>query len=840
MVLQPAQWQQPPAWNSVSMSRDDHAILLNSRLLAQYLRVADTTRPRDDDTAIAELLTVRDIVGPDGDPTLGPVFHRYAKLIALHLDPDSRSRLDAALTDARNLPPALPAIPPAFEDQLRALGPIRPEGRPGISLVTCAMNRSQNLLRALPTWLANAEISEVVIVDWSSTTPVADDLHAAGISDPRIRILRVEGEGRWVLTYAFNAGFRAAACDQILKADADIMLSDDFFRRNRLLPGAFIAGNWRAAAQDQAHVNGFFFISRKALHDVGGFNEHITSYGWDDDDIYHRLTLSGHRRQDVAPGTIHHLDHDDADRIGDSGGPGDLVTLEQALRSGTQFLIRRNRFIAMVMPDWDDRAIHLPFRMLTRTDSAMSIQREGWVPSHVPDHITDAANAHALTELAAWRLGKRVLELSPDRIPLLLNRPARDVSRIDVEIALAAPGHMLKGPGQYLVLDLPGGVLDAETRPPHLDADFKRLIAAARACGLHPVLRAPHVDLPLHAPACLRLIPLIPSWEPVGEVPAITLATLLAEPRPPGTHLRIDLTAQVVEQAALAAPALAAHRPRLYIDAQHGLGNRLRAVASAAAIADAADRELVVVWQPDDHCDGCFSDLYDYDGAVEQTRFADTATDLGCVFYNYMPNEPGAQKDAPIRLDTAADIYARAAFVLNCPASTWELENRFLQSLTPIEEVRALVAGVRHPNDLSAHVRMEGGKKAEHLAYEKAANWLPGDHALIDEWRGKSHFSHFLTRINALIAEGRATRIFLAADMPETYAEFQHHYGDRLALLPRSLYDRSAKQLHYALADAILLSRSPLLLGSTWSSFSELALRLAPQTIAIEMSGKDF
>jgi hypothetical protein len=42
------------------------------------------------------------------------------------------------------------------------------------------------------------------------------------------------------------------------------------------------------------------------------------------------------------------------------------------------------------------------------------------------------------------------------------------------------------------------------------------------------------------------------------------------------------------------------------------------------------------------------------------------------------------------------------------------------------------------------------------------------------------------------------------------------------------------------MADAILLSRAPLMLGSTWSSFSELAMRLAPGGIAVEMSGKDF
>ena len=135
---------------------------------------------------------------------------------------------------------------------------------------------------------------------------------------------------------------------------------------------------------------------------------------------------------------------------------------------------------------------------------------------------------------------------------------------------------------------------------------------------------------------------------------------------------------------------------------------------------------------------------------------------------------------------------------------------------------------------------MEGGTQAEHLAYEATSNWTAEDHAKIDEWRGKSHFRHFLNRIDALIAAGRAERIFLAADMPATYDEFRFHYGDRLAHLPRSLYDRSAEQLHYALADAILLSRSPLLLGSTWSSFSELAMRLAPVPMVIEMSGRDF
>jgi len=39
---------------------------------------------------------------------------------------------------------------------------------------------------------------------------------------------------------------------------------------------------------------------------------------------------------------------------------------------------------------------------------------------------------------------------------------------------------------------------------------------------------------------------------------------------------------------------------------------------------------------------------------------------------------------------------------------------------------------------------------------------------------------------------------------------------------------------------ALHLGCEPLLLGSTWSSFSELAQRMSKQRMTIEMSGKDF
>ena len=45
----------------------------------------------------------------------------------------------------------------------------------GISFVSVSMNRDQNLLRALPTWL-ETDVDEVIIVDWSSKENLSEKI----------------------------------------------------------------------------------------------------------------------------------------------------------------------------------------------------------------------------------------------------------------------------------------------------------------------------------------------------------------------------------------------------------------------------------------------------------------------------------------------------------------------------------------------------------------------------------------------------------------------------------------------------------------------------------------
>lgn len=690
---------------------------LNRKLYDLYRSVAES---QVDDVDL-KLSSIRDTISPDAPQPIRQSYLNFSRLIALHA---------SVREDLLALPEADWEGVAMGRDTF--LGGIATGGLPGVSLVTCAMNRTDNLLKALSSWLAHAHITEVIVVDWNSRVPVSQSLSDAGLDDPRVRVIRVEGEPRWILSYAFNVGFRMARCERILKADADILISDGFFDSNQLQNlDTFIAGNWRTATADQVHVNGFFYTSRSALAAVGGFSEFITTYGWDDDDLYSRLESSGFIRRDVAQNTIHHLDHSDEGRTG--LGQSEHLSARDVISASPRFMIQRNRILCDMLPRWNSQQQLLPLRF-TREDHHLSIlTRAGHHENIVPDHVFDVASRKMLQELMAWDYGAEVRDLNAEVFDRVMQRPFGELSK--------------------------KAFLDAMASPP---------------------------------------------------------------------------------DAAPPMPAVSVPRNKIYIDAQHGLGNRLRAIGSAAAIAKATDRELVIVWEPDHHCDCHFGDMFDFDGAIIDKGFLNEADAIGCDVYNYMTAEAGAEKNAPIILNDGRGVYARAAFVLNSEHSHWTAENAFIQSLTPVKMIRDLVASVRNPNDVTAHVRMEGGKQFEHLPYESAENWTQEDHDLIAEWRAKSHFDHFMKRLDQLTVEGRAEQIFVAADRPETYDAFTARYGPRVAFLPRSAYDRSAEQLRYAMADAILLSRAPLMLGSTWSSFSELAMRLAPGGIKVEMSGKDF
>ncbi|TGD63284.1 hypothetical protein EYC08_13375 [Tabrizicola sp. WMC-M-20] len=285
----------------------------------------------------------------------------------------------------------------------------------------------------------------------------------------------------------------------------------------------------------------------------------------------------------------------------------------------------------------------------------------------------------------------------------------------------------------------------------------------------------------------------------------------------------------------MAAPA------HLFIDAQHGLCNRLRAMASAAVIARATGRQLVVVWHPDHHCQARLADLLDYPGPVIEDDSADRFRARATRVYNYMEIEPGSAYGAAVLggADPGGDVYIRSAYSLTSHLTSMAQEQLFLRRLVPSQPVWDLVQSVPHPSDVAAHIRMATGPDFEHLSFESSANWPAERHRELTEWRQKSDVSRFVDRLSRAFDQG-ARHAFVAADLAATYSALSDRFGTRLRFLPRDSYDRSARQLQYALADLMLLTTAPLLLASHWSSFSDVAQRLSRPFHRVERSGIDF
>lgn len=305
-------------------------------------------------------------------------------------------------------------------------------------------------------------------------------------------------------------------------------------------------------------------------------------------------------------------------------------------------------------------------------------------------------------------------------------------------------------------------------------------------------------------------------------------------PHAPGTGTR---------RASLYAPGHILSQSRLFIDVQHGLCNRLRAMSSAAAIAGATGRRLVVIWRPDHHCQARIHDLLAYQGPVIEDDGADLMRRRAARVYNYMEVEEGAQHREPILdgpLDVDGDLYIRAADMLVSPFGDDRAAHQFLRDQRPGDAVLELVRSVPQPSDVAVHIRMGTGPDFDHLSYESPANWPAERHQELAEWRRKSDVAHFVARLDALIADGTVETIFAAADLPATYGLLAERYGRRLRYLPRDLFDRSARQQQYALADLILLTAAPRFLASTWSSFSDVAQWLARPGRVRERSGIDF
>lgn len=165
--------------------------------------------------------------------------------------------------------------------------------RKSISLIAACKNRKKNLALALPAWEMVKEIDEIVLVDWGSTSDQWGDLPILNslIRTGRLSFIRVPEAGDWVLSRAYNLAAKMVTSKYILRVDCDTQIDPHFISRHPR-PGPkqfYIVASGTERDQNELKLRGVWFTTKDNFFKVGGYDERITDYGYEDSDLYDRF-----------------------------------------------------------------------------------------------------------------------------------------------------------------------------------------------------------------------------------------------------------------------------------------------------------------------------------------------------------------------------------------------------------------------------------------------------------------------------------------------------------------------------------------------------------------------
>ena len=187
-----------------------------------------------------------------------------------------------------------------------------------ISIALTVMNRTDRVFDCLYSWCLHSIFDDIVLVDWSSSNPVIDDVKINSLisSKNNIKIIRVDNEKYFNQPAAYNIAIKNCKNDYILKLDIDHILINDnlpvmFENMTKNLDNSFYCG------EDSTPEHfGIVFFSKELFDSVNGYDERLVGWGGDDNDIYCRMSkINTKIMMTKISDYIYHNPHDDSLRV---------------------------------------------------------------------------------------------------------------------------------------------------------------------------------------------------------------------------------------------------------------------------------------------------------------------------------------------------------------------------------------------------------------------------------------------------------------------------------------------------------------------------------------------
>ncbi|KEF41542.1 MAG: hypothetical protein ER33_10670 [Cyanobium sp. CACIAM 14] len=254
----------------------------------------------------------------------------------------------------------------------------------GITMYVHLMNRNENVRKNLPNWLQQ-RFDELILLDWSSKEPVAE---VPGVfDDPRVRVVRVDGQTKFIRTLAQNLASRMARNQRIFKCDSDVEFKGDFFSAHPLEPGEFWVGDWHHARDNnERHLHGETYYYIQDFLTVGGYDERIKSYGQDDTNLKDRMVLAGLSKKVFDYDFMEHQHHAQTARAQGSHGIHPMVATYA------------NRVMSRATPLWPSHAIGTHFTRGPSSERLLHFQ----IATSPEEATTEAHVSEAMNTIVRW------------------------------------------------------------------------------------------------------------------------------------------------------------------------------------------------------------------------------------------------------------------------------------------------------------------------------------------------------------------------------------------------------------------------------------------------------
>jgi hypothetical protein len=186
-----------------------------------------------------------------------------------------------------------------------------------ISLIVACMDREENLIQSIESWLSVKQIKEFIIIDYSSKKPIKENPYFEKLPS-NVKIFRVENEKYFNLAKAYNLATDLAENKILLKIDGDYKninsswLSSIVLNNYHELDNYFIRGSWTFSNS----LSGFLLINKK---DFLGYREDLIGWGYEEIDLYYRIKTYKIDIREIIwfdiKNNIEHIEHEESLRV---------------------------------------------------------------------------------------------------------------------------------------------------------------------------------------------------------------------------------------------------------------------------------------------------------------------------------------------------------------------------------------------------------------------------------------------------------------------------------------------------------------------------------------------